>query len=331
MGKKDTVTKRFMNQPDIFADAFNCAIFGGKQRIRPERLHPLDTAAAGVPYGADGAVLPVQRQRDNLKYLAAMEDGLAIYMALGIENQTKVQYAMPVKAMLYDALYYMSQVEEAARSHRRQQTGPQEKERNPGEFLSGFYRDDRLIPVVTLVVSFTPDNWDAPLSLHEMFLSAAKEEGILSFVPDYRINLLSPAQMQEEEFSRLKSSLREVLLFIKYSQDRERLWEVIQKDADFCRMDWEAVNVINVVTGAKLKMGQDGEACDMCKAIQEMVQLGREEGIEQGMEQGMEQCIGMFIRNYLKEGNPREALPERLQKSFSLPEGLVEAYIKKYA
>lgn len=40
---------------------------------------------------------PVQKYRDLLKSAAIMEDGEAAYVLLGIENQTEVHYAMPVK------------------------------------------------------------------------------------------------------------------------------------------------------------------------------------------------------------------------------------------
>ena len=35
MGKKDTVTKEFMRRPDVFADAFNLALFEGSPVIQP--------------------------------------------------------------------------------------------------------------------------------------------------------------------------------------------------------------------------------------------------------------------------------------------------------
>ena len=41
-----------------------------------------------------------------------------VYLLLGIESQSEVHYAMPVRNMVYDALQYAAQVEEAARSHR---------------------------------------------------------------------------------------------------------------------------------------------------------------------------------------------------------------------
>ncbi|MBQ7782329.1 MAG: transposase, partial [Lachnospiraceae bacterium] len=104
MSVKDTVTKDFMADSRVFADVFNQLIYEGNQVIQPEKLHPLDSVVASVPYGADGAEIPTQRLRDGLKYLTAMEDDSAVYLLLGVENQTEVHYAMPVRDMLYDAL-----------------------------------------------------------------------------------------------------------------------------------------------------------------------------------------------------------------------------------
>ena len=69
MGVKDTVTKDYMNDPRIFADAFNFLLYNGRQVILPEKLHSIDTTMIGIPYGADGAGMPVQKFRDNMKCL----------------------------------------------------------------------------------------------------------------------------------------------------------------------------------------------------------------------------------------------------------------------
>lgn len=58
-----------------------------------------------------------QKYRDVMKSLTAMEDGNTAYLLLGIENQSESSYAMPVRNMLYDAMHYTKQVQEAARSH----------------------------------------------------------------------------------------------------------------------------------------------------------------------------------------------------------------------
>jgi hypothetical protein len=275
-----------MKDNRIFADAFNYLIYGGRQIIAPEKLHPLDTTIIGLPYGADGAGMPVQKFRDELKYLTAMEDDSAAYILLGIENQTNVNYAMPIKDMVYDALQYAAQVEKAAKSHRK--AANTEKKPTTGEYLTGFYKEDRLLPVITLVVYFGAEEWDAPMSLHDM-LSVDNPE-ILSLVPDYRINLIAPAEMSNEEIDKFKTNLREVMLFIKYSKDKNKLNELLTGDEKFKSMDRNAAEVINTVTGSGLKLKDKEDTIDMCKAIEDMMNdsrsAGRSEGHSEGLAEG---------------------------------------------
>ena len=166
LGKIDVITKEYMKDPVIFADVFNKFLYHGKQVIRPESLIEMDSAEVVVPYGEGKAGVPEQKYRDALKLM--MTDGNIAYCILGCEDQSRVHYAMPVKNMLYDSMQYARQVTKAAKSHR------QEKEHKPssGEFLGGFHKTDRLIPVVTLVIYWGPDRWDGPLSLKEMYAAA---------------------------------------------------------------------------------------------------------------------------------------------------------------
>ena len=67
MGVKDIVTKDYTKESVVFADAFNQYIYKGEQVIKPENLRPLNTNLTGIPHGAEGAGVPVQRFRDVLK------------------------------------------------------------------------------------------------------------------------------------------------------------------------------------------------------------------------------------------------------------------------
>ena len=106
----------------------------------------------------------------------AKMDNTAAYLLLGIENQAHIHYAMPVRDMLYDAVQYSNQVEIIAKSHRKERdlnrNITSDKERaikiNSDEFLSGFYKEDHLLPVITLVIYWSADEWDGPKSIHEM-------------------------------------------------------------------------------------------------------------------------------------------------------------------
>ena len=119
MGKIDTITKEYMENPVVFADAFNQFLYHGEQRIDPAQLTELDTTGIVVPYGADGASVLEQKYRDVLKLLYAMTDGDAAYCVMGIENQADIHYALPVRNGVYDFLQLSHQVSETANSHRR--------------------------------------------------------------------------------------------------------------------------------------------------------------------------------------------------------------------
>ena len=119
MGKAHIVTRNYVRRSDIFADLFNQFLYRGRPTITPDRLRELDTAELAAPYGADGAAVPEQRYRDVAKMLAAMTDGRAAYCVLAVENESKVNYAMPVKNGLYDFLQLSWQVSETAHGPRR--------------------------------------------------------------------------------------------------------------------------------------------------------------------------------------------------------------------
>ena len=265
LGKADTATKAYTGQNDIFADAFNFYLYDGKPVIVPNQLRELDVTELSLPYGTDGKESPIQKYRDVLKVLTAMEDGRATYLLLGIENQSSVHYAAPVRNLLYDALQYAKQVEKTAERHRR------EKDfygRGKGEFLSGFYKEDKILPVITLIILFSPDRWDAPLSLHEMM--QIEDPAILNMVPDYRLNLIIPADIPLETFRKFHTSLGNVLTFIKYFGNKENLSQWIYgagADVTLGRME---IDVLNTCVNAKIAMSKEEKVVPMCEALRQL-------------------------------------------------------------
>ena len=273
MGVKDTVTTKYMRQNEIFADAFNYFVYGGEQVINPESLEELDTREIDVPYGGEkGAKQPVQKTRDVIKSVIAMMDKRTAYLLLAIENQSNIHYAMPVKNMVYDALQYAKQVEEAAASHK---LSGDYKGVDSDEYLSGFMKADHLLPVVTLVIYFASKEWDGPLSIHEMF--AGQDARVLAFVPDYKINLIAPAAIEDSEFEKFQTTLKEVLSFIKYSGNADKLQEVIGIDEKFRHLGRNEVDVLNACVNANLTMKKGEEVLDVCQAIQTIADRAAEQ------------------------------------------------------
>ena len=250
-----------MSDNEVFADVFNQFLFHGERVLTSNSLTSVDTSAFAVLYGETGTDTSVQRFRDVMKLGIAKKSKDIIYLLLGIENQSELYFAMPVRNMFYDALAYTAQVETTAKRHRMEQTNQQV---SSAEYLSGFYRGDRLTPIVTLVVYFGADVWDAPKSLHEML--ECRDEMVLSFVVDYRLNLIAPAHMSEEEIE-------------------------VEEDGAFRKVDRKAARLMSSVTGSDMQFDEKEEAVDMCLAIDEIREDARKEGISQGLGQRLSQGL----------------------------------------
>lgn len=144
-----------------------------------------------------------------------------------------------------------------------------------GEYLSRFYKEDKITPVITLVLHFGANEWDGPLSLHEMM--AVKNKNLLNFVQDYQIHLIDPAKLSAEDLERFSSSLREVIGYIKYSKDKKRLSEFLT-DNPRMLIEANAARVIKAVTNTPLDIPEGAEVIDVCKAVEEMMNESEERG-----------------------------------------------------
>lgn len=299
MGLADTVTKDYMRDNSVFADAFNYLIYGGKAVVDPKRLQELDTTEIALPFGPqdeDGEQQEeaVQKYRDVLKSAIIKQDDEAAYILLGIENQTAIHYAMPVRNIIYDALQYGKQVADIAAKHRA--SDGDLKGHSRGEYLSGFYKEDKITPVITLVVHFGANEWDGPLSLHEMM--DVKNKNLLNFVQDYQIHLIDPAKLSAEDLKRFSSSLREVIGYIKYSKDKKRLSEFLT-DNPRMLVEVNAAKVIKAVTNTPLVIPEDAEVIDVCKAVEDMMNEREEKGKAEGRTEGKVDALAGLVRDGL--------------------------------
>lgn len=265
MSEVDLRTYEYMSENTRFADLFNYFLHDGKRVIKPENLRELDSREWALPYGikADGDT--AQRYRDILKNLCAREDNQASYLLLGIENQKENHYAMPVRNMLYDALQYAKQVSSVAKRHRKNRD---DSNMLPGEYLSGFHKDDRLVPVITLVIYWSSEEWDGPKTLHEMF--STEDENVLKYISDYKLNIISPRMIPDEDFCKFDTTIAEVFKYIKYSGDKEALNEIVSADKMFQQLDGESIKLINAVTKSNLRFNDEGKVVNVCKALEDM-------------------------------------------------------------
>ena len=350
MGTADIVTKEYMRENTVFADAFNYLIYNGKKVIDPAKLTEIDSTEIALPFGNAEKVKAekkrkeqeaewssvknesvrkkntsrvgvkmdaVQKYRDVFKSMVIKQDEKTSYVLLGIENQTDVHYAMPVRNVIYDALQYGRQVADIAADHRRNKKDFPGK--SNGEYLSGFFKEDHIRPIITLVIHFGAEEWDGPLSLHEMM--ATRDMEILSFVENYRIHLIDPAKLTEEELNKFSTSLKEVMGYIKYSKDKEKLMEFLRTDTRKT-IEMNAARVIKTITNTPIEVSEEMEEIEMCKAIEDLILEGEAKGEAKGL---IEICLEM---NFSKEDILRK-LQDKLNISMQQASEYFEIYGRK--
>jgi hypothetical protein len=272
MGKVDVAARAYLSDPARFADLFNHEAFGGDEVIHPSELREADTTKASGN---------TERRRDLLKRWARLEDDKAAYAILGLENQTRGHPAMPVRCALYDAMVYGAQVREIAKKNKESGVPlPTSAER-----LSGMREGDRLRPVVTIVLYLSASDWTWPETLHGT-IDPAADGHLMAMVPDYRMNLVVPRRMPDEELDAFSTDVGLALKYIKHSSDKEELGTMVHEDERFGSVDPETAEFLNVVTGSNLAIRTEGGRVDMCKAIDDMRRDERLEGRLEGRQEG---------------------------------------------
>ena len=240
MGMADAVTKQYMKENTVFADAFNFLLYNGENVILPQTLRELDTAEVVIPFTVDDKgkkqAQAVQKYRDILKMTTVMTDDKATYVLFGVEAQTDIHYAMPVRNVIYDALQYGRQVTEVSKRNRK----------NSGQTM------------------------------------AVTDKGLLQHIPDYRIKLIDPAGIDSDEMDKFHTSLREVLSYIKYSKDADKLAEYMNHNQRMEHLEVGAAQVIKEVTNTKFQIPKGMEEVNMCEAIEVLMKRRETEGITQG-------------------------------------------------
>ena len=305
MGKKDTLTKQYLAQNDVFADAFNYFLFQGKKVIKAKDLKEQDATELAVIQKL-GKVFASQKMRDVLKLCTIKHSSIATLVLLGIEGQANIHYAMPVRDYLYDALNYASQVEAIRKGHEK--VGDLKGD----EKLSGFAKNDHITPVITLCICFDKKEWDAPRSLYDMF--GKVDPRIKEYVDDYRLNLITPNEISD--FKKFTSGLGFLLEFIHNSDDKESLRDIIKAREDE-NVDIRTVDMINTYTGANISTkNAKGGQVKVCQALKEIMEEERDEGAD--MLARLLKAIQPGSKDFDKALNASAAERKKLYKKYKI-------------
>ena len=121
-----------------------------------------------------------------------------------------------------------------------------------------------------------------------------------------RKDIITKEYMEDTEvLEHFTSNFREVMQFIKYSKDTEKLSQLVKGNDAFETMDRKAVRVMEEMTGMKIEKEVEGEKVNVCKAIQGIEEKGRIAGLAEGRAAGRSEGICQkyedMVVNVIKE------------------------------
>lgn len=264
MGAKDMTENYLEAYDDVFADIVNVLLFDGKRVVNPNQLRQGWERAV---YKTDGNLH--EEERDILKYWRKKRVCIAVY---GIENQTKIDSAMPLRVIGYDGASYREQALKGAQKKK--------------------------YPVITVVLYFGTDRpWRRPLKLSDCM---DIPDELHRYFSNYQLNVFNIAFLPDETVGKFTSDFRIVADY--FSQVRKNKEYVPSKET-MKHVD-AVLKLMSVMTGDHRfeKAQREGEVHNMCEVMDRVEQRGMQKGIRKG------QILLIDALKRLDQGETREQL-----------------------
>ena len=308
--EQDMLLQRYLADNERYADLINGFGFAGRKVVAAEDLTEMDTQTG---YWFSPSFFRVRKSERRQKYRDLIrKTAFGInFVVVGVENQTEVHYLMPLRTMAYDVGEYERQAAIIRKRIRKR------KGISRGEFLSGFAKNSRLHPCVTIVL-FYGKCWDGSRDLHGILDFADIPEEMKGLVNNYRINLLEIRKLTDTNVFR--TDLRQVFEFIRCSEDKVKLKELVEGDRVYSEMEEDAYDVAVAFTKAdelidRKKFHEKGGKVNMCKALTELLEDERTEGRIEGVAEG-EERFASLSRVLVESGRTEELLQASMNREY---------------
>ena len=302
----DISWKSFFSDDERYADAINGLGCNGRQIVKDTDLSELDTQM-GFLRGSRFSLTSFAGRGKGCVKIRDMVRKAAFGMnfaIIGIEAQEVIDYGIPLRNMTYDAGEYERQAAKIRKAVRKNHQGL-----SRGEYLYGFRKNSRLYPAVTFILYAGAEEWDGPKSLHDILDFTDIPEELRQMVADYPIHLVEIRKLADTSI--FKTDIRQVFDFIRCSEDKNALRQLVEQDTYFQHMEEDAFDVATLYSDAKeliqvKDLYKKEERIDMCKAITELMEDSRAEGVLAGMEagraEGIDEKTRTIVLNMLNRG-----------------------------
>lgn len=287
--ERDIAEKQLEEYSEVFADIVNALVFEGRMVCQAENLVSLPTES----YHRSESGKLRQRNRDVIKQ---DERNGTVFLIVGLENQDSYDNTMVIRTMGYDFGSYDRQIKDIMKINR--------ENANPA-YGKGIHDDQKLVPVITLVLYFGQEKWKGPKELSSLLCIPEEYEGqIRPFIPDYRLNLIELSGLSGEVRERFTSDFRLVADFIAGQADILQYRELMKDTGHKIKHPQEMLDLLGALGKDRrykaikesIIKRSEKEDVTMCMIAEELENKGIEKGIEMGIEKGIEKGIELTLK-----------------------------------
>ena len=269
---KDKTMKEFLENNAYFVDFFNAYFFDGQKVLKPENCEELDSEMNDANMNLEKHVDVIRKYNDG-----------NLYSAFIIENQSRVDYSMVVRAATYEFVAYERMLKKLKKN-----------------------RKDEKLPMVHILVFYTGERpWNAARQLSEL---VEVDERFKSYFHEYKMNLIeimgnTSYNFNEEDVYNLFYICRSI-----YDQS---IYEGATKDFGLVKSSvLKVVKTLTDVEWLDLEELEEKEEIYMCEAEKRWLEVkskeweaeGIRKGIERGIEQGVELGQVLLYKTMIKNG-----------------------------
>ena len=251
---KDKTMKEFLENNAYFVDFFNAYFFDGKKVLKPENCVELDSEMNDANMDLEKHVDVIRKYNDG-----------NLYSAFIIENQSRVDASMVVRAATYEYVAYERMLKKLKKNKSKEK-----------------------LPMVHILVFYTGERpWNAASKLSEL---VEVDERFKAYFHEYKMNLIeitgnTSYNFNEEDVYNLFYICRSI-----YDQS---IYE--EKSNSFGLVKSSVLKVVKTLTDVEwldLKELEEKEEIEMCEAEKRWLEVKSKEweaeGIRKGIEQGIE-------------------------------------------
>ena len=252
--KADPTLKDYFKDKVHFADFLNVIHFHGQQVLSPEHLSVVDTDMSTV---VEGKKVTVSFNRNRDVIMRDNQNG--IYVLNAIENQKAIDYTMPVRVFVYDALMYNQQLKQLKKKKRRKKL--------------------RLEPVMTSVIYYGEKPWSGPKRLSDMMKIPKEYQGMIN---DWDARIIDIKNIDVELFQDEdnRALIQGIQMFYRWNGKEEIKLEVKKEVAILI------ASIVNSKKFLKIIKEQEGEKVVMCTSLDLFAKRNRKAGFNEGKSVG---------------------------------------------